>query len=88
MAKRSAYQERIIRNYYKNQDAIMVQKLGELVTELYLAEGKARDRLWKRASAALEKLAIPDDEIEHLVHSDNPTLLANLVRQLLGQQPP
>lgn len=88
MPKRSAYQERIIRNYYKNQDAIMTQKLGELVTELYLAEGKSRDRLWKRAAAALEKLDVPPEQIEHLVASDNPTLLANLVQQLFSQKKP
>ncbi len=50
MAKRSSYQDRIIKNYYQNFDAIMVQRLGEMVTDLYLAEGKARTRLWDRAA--------------------------------------
>ena len=76
MAKRSKYQQRVIKNYYRNKDAIMVQRLGEQVTDLYLAEGKARERLWKRVSTTLEKLEIPPSRIEHLVASDNPALVA------------
>jgi hypothetical protein len=83
MAKRSSYQDSIIRNYYQNQDAIMLQKLGDLVTDLYLAEGKAKDRLWKRLAQTLKNLKIPDDQIEHIVGSDNPTLAANLLKKLL-----
>jgi hypothetical protein len=86
MAKRSTYQDRIIRNYYQNQDAIMLQKLGDLATDLYLAEGKAKDRLWKRVAAALKNLKIPDDQIQHLVRSDNPTLVANLLKKLLEKK--
>jgi len=86
MAKRTPYQERAIRNYYQNQDSIMLQRVGDLVTDLYLAEGKARDRLWKRVEGALEKLKIPAERISHVVKSDNPTLLANLYQELLGKK--
>ena len=86
MAKRSTHQERIIRNYYQNRDTIMLQRLGDMVTDLYLAEGASRARLWKRAANALEKLDIPASRIQHLVQSDNPTLLANLVKQLLTKE--
>ena len=43
MAKneRSIYQKEVISRYYENLDTIMLGKLGELVTDLYLAEGKA-----------------------------------------------
>ena len=84
--KRTAYQERIIRGYYQNQDAIMLQRLGEMLTDLYLAEGKARQRLWKRAAGALEKLRVPAQRIDHLVRSDNPALLANLVQELMEKK--
>jgi hypothetical protein len=86
MAKRSPYQQRVIKDYYKNRDAIMVQKLGEMITDLYLAEGKARDRLWKRIAAALEKLDVPAARIEHLVGSDNPALLAALLKTLMERK--
>ncbi|NLE39445.1 MAG: hypothetical protein GX621_15595 [Pirellulaceae bacterium] len=83
MAKRTQYQQRAIKNYYDNRDAIMVQRLGELLTDLYLAEGKSRAKIWERAAGALEKLKVPADQIQHIVGSDNPTLLANLYQQML-----
>ena len=86
MAKRSPYQHRVIRDYYRNQDAILVQRLGDLVTDLYLAEGKARVRLWKRVTTTLEKLKIPGKQVQHIVQSDNPTLVANLLQQLLEKK--
>ena len=86
MAKRSSYQQRVIRDYYRHQDALAIQRLGELVTELYLAEGKSRQRLWQRVAAALRKLKVPEKQIEHLVGSDNPTLLANQLKQLLDER--
>jgi len=85
MAKRSSYQQRVIRNYYDNRDTIMMQRLGDLVTDLFLAEGKARVKLWKRVATTLEKLKVPADRIEHLVQSDNPTLLANELKELLKE---
>ncbi len=84
MAERSNYQQRAIKNYYNNRDAIMVQRLGDLLTDLYLAEGKARAKIWQRAATALEKLKVPAKQIEHIVESDNPTLLANLYQQMLN----
>lgn len=86
MAERSKYQDKIIKNYYANREAIALQRLGELATELYLAEGKARQRKWKNVAAALEKLKIPPDRIEHLVKQDNPSLVAKLVEELMAKQ--
>ena len=84
MAKqRSNYQDRVIRNYYQNRDDIMLQRLGELVTDLFLAEGKTKTRIWKRVAEILEKLKVPKSQIEHLVRSDNPTLVANVLKKLL-----
>lgn len=86
VAERSKYQEKIIKNYYENREAISLQRLSELVTELYLAEGKARERHWKNIVGALEKLKIPASRIEQLVKKDNPALLAKLVEELLAKQ--
>lgn len=85
MAERTKYQQNIIKNYYKNQDAISLQRLSELVTNLYLAEGKGRAREWKNIIAALEKLKIPQKRIDHLVEKDDPTLLARLVEELMAK---
>ncbi|MEN6559059.1 MAG: hypothetical protein ABFC54_12865 [Thermoguttaceae bacterium] len=86
MQNRTSYQDRIIRSYYKNRDEIMLQRLGELVTDLFLAEGKTRARLWKRVSEVLGKLKVPSDQIRHLVQQENPTLVANLLKKLLEKQ--
>ena len=83
MGKRTPYQDRIIRSYYKNQDTILLQRLGDLVTDLYLAEGKNRVRLWKRLAEILEKLKVPGSQIQHVCQSDNPALVAELLKQLL-----
>ena len=76
------HQQRIIKRYYENQDTIQLQRLGELVTDLYLAEGKKRAAVWKRIITALERLKIPADRIQHLHKKDDPALLANLVKEL------
>ena len=86
MPKRSPHQQRIIRNYYENREAISLQRLSELVTELYLAEGKAREQQWKYVVVALEKLGLPNERIEHLRKQGDPRLLARLVEELMAKQ--
>jgi len=83
MAKRSSYQQNIIKNYYQNREAISLQRLQELVTELYLSVGKKRERHWKNMVGHLEKLGIKQQQIDHLVKQDNPELVANLIKQLM-----
>ncbi len=86
MAKRSSYQQKAIKNYYDNRDAIMIQRLGDMLSDLYLAEGKARQRIWDRAATALEKLGVKPEQVATIVQSDNPALLANLYKQLLDNK--
>ena len=85
MAKYSKHQQNIIRNYYQNREAISLQRLQELVTELYLADGKKRARLWKNVAGHLEKLGLNEDRIEHLVGQDNPAVIAKVVEELMGK---
>jgi hypothetical protein len=75
-------QQKIIKRYYQNQDALQHQRLAELVTELYLAQGKKRQRAWASAVAAMQKLGIPQSRIDHLVEKDNPALVAEVVKEL------
>lgn len=77
--ERSDYQNKIIKRYYNNKDAIMLQKLGEQVTELYLSEGKKRLAVWKRVVAALTNLEVPQAKIDQLVAKDDPALLAKFL---------
>lgn len=79
------HQQRIIRNYYKNQQSLSLQRLSELVTELYLAEGNHRKRQWNYVVTALRKLEVPQSRIDHLVAQDDPRLVAKLVEELMAR---
>ena len=82
MADYSPYQKKIIQRYYKNLDSIGLAKLQELASEIYLAEGKKRDRLWKQVEASLAKLSLPPKRIEHILSKRDPKLLAELAKEL------
>jgi hypothetical protein len=82
MADYSPYQQKIIKRYYNNSDTIQLQRLAELVGELYLAEGKKRERAWHAVSAAMLKLGVPQTRIDHLVKQNNPALIAEVVKEL------
>ena len=86
MAEHSKYQKKVIKNYYDNREAISLQRLGELITELYLAEGAARKKHWKAIVTALEHLKVPATRIDHLVKQDNPALLAKLLEELMAKK--
>ena len=76
MARRT-HQQNIVRNYYKNRDGIMVQQLGEIVSELWLAPDESkRRRLWQRAEKALVTMGVKQDEIRRIVQSRDEKALA------------
>ena len=85
MENYSKHQQDIIKRYYENIDQITLQKLSELVTELYLAEGKRRDKMWQTAMGYMQKLGVPKDRIDHILAKKDVTLLAGLVKELAGK---
>ena len=85
MTNYSKHQQRIIKNYYQNREAISFQRVQELVTELYLAEGKKRQKHWKSLAGHLQKLGVQQAHIDHLVQQDNPELVANLLQNLMAK---
>ena len=86
MAQFSKHQQNIIKNYYNNRDAIALQRVQEMVTELYLAEGKKRAKLWDSLPGHLEKLGVSKPEIENLVAQEKPELVAKLVERVMNKQ--
>ena len=82
----SAYQQKIIKRYYHNLDGIALQRLAELAGELYLAEGKKKQRAWDAAASAMQKLGVPQARIDHLLEQANPGLVAELVKELEGKK--
>ncbi|MDE0935302.1 MAG: hypothetical protein OSA89_05260 [Mariniblastus sp.] len=85
MAERSKYQQNIIRNYYDNRENISLQRAQEIVTELYLSEGKKREKYWKSLEGHLLKLDVKQQTIDHLIAQNDPMLVAKLVEKL-GKQ--
>lgn len=80
MENYSRFQQKAIKNYYNNRDNIAFQRVGELVTELYLAEGKKRERVWDQIVNHLTKMGIPPDRIAHLRTQDKPEMVAQLLQ--------
>lgn len=79
------HQQKIIKRYYNNQETLQRQRLAELVSELYLTQGKKRQRAWEAAAAAMQKLGVPQSRIDHLLQQDNAALVAEVVKELEGK---
>ena len=83
----SKYQTQIIAGYYENLDTIMLQKLGELATDMYLAQTKAKkDRLWQRAHQAMTKLNVPPAIINHIMQKQSVEILAKNLQDWLNDE--
>jgi len=72
VTERSKYQQNIIKNYYENRDNIALQRVQELVTELFLSEGKKRKTQWDRLEKHLLKLEVKQETIDALREKDDP----------------
>jgi hypothetical protein len=87
MAKKeySAYQSELIGRYYNNMDNIMLQKLSELVSELYLAEDDAKkEKLWQRVEKAMGNLGIKDGLAKHIMQKKDVEILAKNLQDWLA----
>lgn len=86
MAQRdfSSHQQKIISNYYKNLDSILLTRLQEIVTEIYLADSaKKKKQLWARVEQALTKLKIPAPIKSRILEKQNVELLAKHLQDWL-----
>ncbi len=83
----SQYQKDVISGYYHNLDTIMLGKLSELVTELYLADTQAKqNRLWQRANKAMVKLKVPPAIIDHIMEKKDVEVLAKNLQDWLAEK--
>ena len=83
----SKYQKDVISKYYENLDSLMLQKLQELVTDLYLAETQAKQKqLWQRTHKAMIKLKIHPQIIEHIIQKQNVEILAKNLQGWLNKK--
>jgi len=82
----SRYQQGIIKRYYEHFDNIQLTRLGELVTELYIAKDTAgEDKLWSRVVDILKKLKVPPQQADQIMRSRRVELLARHLNDWLGK---
>jgi hypothetical protein len=86
MENYTRHQQGIIKRYYENIDKVAWQRLSELVADLYLAEGKKRDKLWTSAASFMQKLKVPQVRIDAIVQKKDVEALAKLVKELMGKE--
>jgi hypothetical protein len=82
MADYSPYQQKVIGRYYDNFESIKLQRLSELATEIYLAEGKKKEKLWKQVGEILVALKMPQTRVDHFMAQQNPALIPEIVAEL------
>lgn len=85
MAKRdlSRQQEKIVKRYYENRDTIALGKLGDLLTEIYLADDAAKaGRLWDRAAKALKNAGAEEARVQRVMETRDVKLLGKLITEL------
>jgi hypothetical protein len=79
----SAHQKGIIKRYYENKEDISTQKLGEIISEIYLATSpKNIKTLWASAEAALLNLGVKKAEVEAIVKGRDVIALAKKAEEL------
>ncbi len=79
----SPHQKGIIKRYYEHKDSLMTQKLGEIVSDLYLCtDEKNKEALWQRAHKALINAGANRVRVEKLMKDRHLGRLAELVKEL------
>lgn len=79
----SEYQKGIIKRYYENKSDINSQKLGELVSDLYMETNPAKlKRKWDSVKTALLNLKVAPARVEKIVADRNLQALAKLVEEI------
>ena len=86
MENYTPHQQKIIKRYYENIDQVAWQRLSELVADLYLAEGKKREKLWASAASFMQKLKVPQTRIDVILAKKDLEGLAKLVKELMSKE--
>ncbi|MDN3511888.1 MAG: hypothetical protein HUU09_16090 [Candidatus Jettenia caeni] len=77
------YQRKVIRNFYENKDLRLIQKLGELVSNLYLESNeKKRESGWKNIRKMLIDLKVNPHEVEYLTKDRNLAIISKKLAEM------
>ncbi|GAN34990.1 MAG: hypothetical protein DYG83_06665 [Candidatus Brocadia sp. AMX2] len=77
------YQKKMIKNFYENKDLRLIQRLGELVSDLYLETSeKKKESGWKRIKKMLLDLKVHPNEVEYLTKDKNLSVLSKKLAEM------
>ncbi len=79
----SKYQQKVIKNFYDNKDIRLVQKLGELVSNLYLETSEKKiETGWKKIKKMLTDLKVHPGEVEYLTKDKTLSLISKKLDEI------
>ena len=77
------HQRGIVRRYYEHRDTIALQKLSEIVSDLWVCDSEKKSAaLWKSAATALKNAGADPARAERILAAKNLKALADLVQEL------
>lgn len=83
MTDHSPYQKGIIKRFYEHRDTLALQKLAEIVSNLYLETSDAKaTRAWKAAHVQMLAAGIHQHEADHILADRDLGALAKIVARL------
>ncbi len=65
-------------------NVIMLQKLSELVSELYLADDAKKEKLWQRVRKAMSNLGVKEGLVKHIMEKKDVEVLAKNLQDWLA----
>ncbi len=77
------YQKKVIKSFYDNKDTRLVQKLGELVSNLYLETNEKKIEIgWKKIKKMLTDINVHPGEVEYLTKDKNLSKISKKLDEL------
>ncbi len=77
------YQKKVIKNFYENKDLRLIQKLGELVSNLYVETSeKRKESGWKRIKKMLTDLKVHPHEVEYLTKDKDLSMISKKLAEM------
>ncbi len=77
------HQRKVIKNFYDNKDLRLIQKLGELVSNLYVETSeKKKETGWKRIKKMLTDLKVHPHEVEYLTKDKDLSMISKKLSEM------
>ena len=77
------HQRKVIKGYYENKDLRLIQKLGELVSNLYVETSeKKKESGWKRIKKMLTDLKVHPHEVDYLTKDKDLSMISRKLSEM------